>query len=162
MIYTGTYVHPDLISHIASWISSDFAIYISKIINEWRTLNNKNEYNYWSKMGDCVINNPNTNEPEEQPYRDKIALEENGEIEVKIESGYIDVLTDTKIIEVKKVENWKSALGQVLSYGLDIENLEKIREKWIYLFGEIRESEEEKKNMIERHCNRLGVKVRFL
>ncbi|QRM15719.1 n1r/p28-like protein [Penguinpox virus 2] len=30
---SGSYVHPDLIPHIASWISSSFAVKVSKIIN---------------------------------------------------------------------------------------------------------------------------------
>ena len=32
-------------------------------------------------------------------FRDKIALEENGSIEIKTPVGFIDVLTDTKIIK---------------------------------------------------------------
>jgi len=31
----GTYVHPDLIPHIASWASPEFAIKVSKIVNEY-------------------------------------------------------------------------------------------------------------------------------
>ena len=31
----GTYVHPDLIPHIASWASPKFAIKVSKIVNEY-------------------------------------------------------------------------------------------------------------------------------
>jgi KilA-N domain/Protein of unknown function (DUF3627) len=30
----GTYVHPDLVPHIASWISAEFAIKVSRIVNE--------------------------------------------------------------------------------------------------------------------------------
>ena len=32
-VISGTYCHPDLIPHIACWISHDFAILISKVIN---------------------------------------------------------------------------------------------------------------------------------
>lgn len=31
----GTYVHPDLITHIASWVSAKFAIKVSKIVNSY-------------------------------------------------------------------------------------------------------------------------------
>ena len=34
-IITGTYVHPDLIPHIASWVSPKFAIKVSKIVNDF-------------------------------------------------------------------------------------------------------------------------------
>jgi hypothetical protein len=159
MIIRGTYIHPDLVPHIAYWISPKFAVYISKIINEWKSLSQKNEIEYWTTMGDCVNNYSFDNYKEEHSYRDKIAEEENGEKEVKVESGYIDVLTDTKIIEVKQVDNWKSATGQVLNYSIDLENLGKIREKWIYLFGSV---EEDKKRIINFHCVKLGIKVEFL
>lgn len=34
-IIRGTYVHPDLIPHIASWASPAFAVKVSKIVNEY-------------------------------------------------------------------------------------------------------------------------------
>lgn len=34
-IITGTYAHPDLIPHIASWVSPKFAIKVSKIVNDF-------------------------------------------------------------------------------------------------------------------------------
>lgn len=34
-VITGTYVHPDLIPHIASWVSPKFAIKVSKIVNDF-------------------------------------------------------------------------------------------------------------------------------
>ena len=39
-----------------------------------------------------------------------------GKIEVETESGFIDLLTDTEIIEIKKGKNWKQAIGQILIY----------------------------------------------
>ncbi len=53
----------------------------------------------------------------ESHYRDNLALAENGKREVPVPSGYIDVLTDTELIEVKCYKGWKEAIGQVLSYG---------------------------------------------
>jgi hypothetical protein len=32
---TGTYAHPDLVPHIASWVSPSFAIKVSRIVNEY-------------------------------------------------------------------------------------------------------------------------------
>ncbi len=31
----GTHVHPELIPHIASWVSPDFAVMVSKIVNTY-------------------------------------------------------------------------------------------------------------------------------
>jgi hypothetical protein len=56
------------------------------------------------------------NDNSEKIVRDRIANEENGETEVKCGSGYIDVVTNEEIIEVKKAENWKYAIGQILAY----------------------------------------------
>lgn len=44
-ITRGTYVHPDLIPHIASWCSPKFAIAISKIVNEYFTIMAMKELN---------------------------------------------------------------------------------------------------------------------
>ena len=43
-------------------------------------------------------------------FRDQVACDENGIIEVETLAGFIDVLTDTKIIEVKTFCNWKHAI----------------------------------------------------
>lgn len=40
--------------------------------------------------------------------------------EVIIESGIVDVLAPNKVIEVKKAENWKHALGQSLAYAAEL------------------------------------------
>jgi len=51
---------------------------------------------------------------------------------IKTPVGYIDVLTDTKIIEVKQINLWKHALGQVKCYGYYYPD----KQKWIYLFNQ--------------------------
>jgi hypothetical protein len=40
-----------------------------------------------------------------------------GSIEVPTPIGRIDILTDTEIIEIKTFRHWKSAIGQIISYG---------------------------------------------
>ena len=61
----------------------------------------------------------------------QLAKELGGQMEVETPVGYIDILTPTKIIEVKEISKWKHALGQILSYATYYPN----REKCIYLFG---------------------------
>lgn len=48
--------------------------------------------------------------------RDALALVVGGEIEVETPAGFIDVLSDTVVIEVKYFKKWKHGLGQVLAY----------------------------------------------
>ena len=40
---SGTYCHPDLIPHIACWVSADFAMKVSKVVNGYITLEYKNK-----------------------------------------------------------------------------------------------------------------------
>jgi DNA-binding MarR family transcriptional regulator len=54
-----------------------------------------------------------------------------GKTEVKTPVGRIDLLTDTEIIEVKNIGEWKGALGQLLIYSLHYPN----HKKRIHLFG---------------------------
>jgi hypothetical protein len=61
----------------------------------------------------------------------KIKNKIGGMAEVVTPSGKIDLLTDTEVIEVKKFDEWKSALGQVLAYSAFFPS----HTKHIHLFG---------------------------
>lgn len=52
----------------------------------------------------------------EKIIRDRLMSVIGGQPEVSTPVGRIDLLTDTEIIEVKHVADWKSAMGQVLAY----------------------------------------------
>ncbi len=57
----------------------------------------------------------------EYVYRDYLADNmPDSSIEVTIESGIVDILTPDKVIEVKKADNWKHALGQTLAYSAEL------------------------------------------
>lgn len=47
---------------------------------------------------------------------DAVAVLVGGEREVETPAGFIDVLSDTAVIEVKHYRQWKHGLGQVLAY----------------------------------------------
>lgn len=81
-----------------------------------------------------------------------LSQEMDGVTEVKTPIGYIDIMTDTQIIEVKRVRKWKWALGQILVYGLYHPD----HEKRIHLFGRCKES---KLQTIKDHCEKFGVVV---
>ena len=69
--------------------------------------------------------------PEYQVVK-RLQTELGGQIEVVTAVGRIDLLTETEIIEVKQVSDWKSALGQILTYaGFFPEHT-----KRIHLFGD--------------------------
>lgn len=96
---------------------------------------------------------PFINEPakhSEAWYRDHLVQELEGEKEVQTPVGRIDILTKTELIELKNVKNWKSAIGQVKSYGKFYPK-HRLR---IHLFGEMTES---KLNNIQETCNSEGI-----
>ena len=152
---TGTYVHPDLILVIACWISPIVFLKINNIINEWRKMSPDNQIRFRKDIGDGIKEGVGMFESSqtESVVRDKIALDENGIVEVKTEVGFIDVLTDTKIIEVKKFHNWKHALGQIECYGYFYPN----RQKWIYLFDTT-----EYTDLIDEICKSKDVFVKYI
>ena len=67
-------------------------------------------------------------------------------------AGTIDLLTASQIIEVKDVNDWKSALGQILVYGQYYPS----HQKRIHLFGE---SQEQYLLMVRKHCSDFNVVV---
>lgn len=89
----------------------------------------------------------------------RIAQDDGGTVEVITPVGRIDVLTATKIIEVKRVDMWKHALGQVLAYSLHVED----RECWIHLFGskDLMDRYEVMKTHIGAACSKFNVRVKF-
>jgi hypothetical protein len=69
--------------------------------------------------------------PEYQVVK-RLQTELGGQTEVVTAIGRIDLLTETEIIEVKQVSDWKAALGQILTYsGFFPEHT-----KRIHLFGD--------------------------
>lgn len=67
----------------------------------------------------------------EKYIQKRLKVELGGQIEVCCDSGYIDLLIDTEIIEIKHGMNWKHAVGQLLMYSLDYPT----HKKRIHLFG---------------------------
>lgn len=96
---------------------------------------------------------PQPTEPinyEEDKVQARLSAELQGQREVMTPAGYIDVLTETEVIEVKSAHNWKHAIGQVIVYGSYFPT----RQKRIHLFGDV-----DNLSLIEQHCTPLNIKV---
>ena len=52
----------------------------------------------------------------ERDINKRLAAELNGKSEVSIPGGRIDVLTETKLIEIKYFKNWLQAINQIMRY----------------------------------------------
>ena len=124
---TGTYVHPLLITHIAYWCGPRFAIKISVWIEEWKKYSEENELRYWKAIGDIK---PSKKADIEKQIQHKLHKKLGGKIEVCTTHGRIDLLTRDAIIEIKKYDDWKHAIGQLHVYSIGYPN----KQKMIYLF----------------------------
>ena len=74
-----------------------------------------------------------------------------GRIEVHTPVGFIDLLLPKAIIEIKRLENWKHALGQVLAYSAYYPNHAKV----IHLYSQCRSAPDLKEPT--RICQQFGV-----
>jgi hypothetical protein len=96
---------------------------------------------------------PKVKEKEESYYRDKLARKLRGETEIKTpDGGRIDIITSSEIIEVKQIKSWRSALGQIISYGYSYPR----HQKRIHLFGDKYSIDF---RTVENICRAQGVKV---
>ena len=89
----------------------------------------------------------------ESYFRDNLAKKVDGETEVKVVGGIVDVLSDEEIIEVKRIRDWKHAIGQVVVYGSYLSH-----KKRIHLIDDFSNTN---KWTIEDVCNRLDIKVTY-
>lgn len=77
-----------------------------------------------------------------------------GQTEIVTAVGRIDLLTETEIIEVKQVSDWKAALGQMLTYSAFFPE----HTKRIHLFGDCTS---ERKELISSTVLSFGVTATF-
>lgn len=87
----------------------------------------------------------------EKKIQNKLYKELGGEIEVKTENGYIDLLTNSEIIEIKDGKLWKNAIGQILVYSQSYPK----HNKRIHLFGI------ENNENINKICKDYNIKVTY-
>lgn len=146
--HQGTWIHRRLATNLGQWCSVSFSVHITKWIEEWcQTKKNENKYLFEIYN----LKNDNLENRKEYQIQQRLHEELGGCIEVETEVGYIDLLTDYEIIEIKDGKLWKHALGQILMYSVDYPN----HKKRIHLF------DIEKNKMIEDRCNIYNIKVSY-
>ncbi|CAM9277491.1 unnamed protein product, partial [Ectocarpus sp. 12 AP-2014] len=90
--------------------------------------------------------------------RDKLCGGVGGQKEVQVPSGFIDVLSDTQVIEVKYYRQWKGGLGQVLAYHAYYPHLA----KRLHLFAQVGDKDMEKHlDMAKSICDTHAVNLTF-
>lgn len=88
-------------------------------------------------------------------YQLKLYRLHRGEMEVKTPVGNIDLLTTDKLFEVKSYESWKSAVGQLVSYGMFYPDHKKV----MALFNKKNKSDDKEIKMV---CNSLNIELIYL
>jgi hypothetical protein len=146
----GTWLHDKLALYFCIWCSKSFFIQITDWIDEWRSLNEKNQNKYYLELYNLQPDD-NLIYQKEKEIKLKLQKELGGEIEKETESGFIDLLTDTQIIEIKNGINWKYAVGQILMYSIDFPN----HQKRIHLFDMDRDIK------IEQKCGLYSIVVTY-
>lgn len=89
----------------------------------------------------------------EHRIRDRMAKILGARVEVECEFGKVDVLTDSHVIEIKKVCAYKSAIGQVMAYKQCFPG----RSMRVHLFG--KESEMRLFKKANKACKALNIEV---
>lgn len=87
-------------------------------------------------------------------YQNLLHKELGGKKEVNTPAGRIDLLTDTELIEIKKYEKWKSAIGQLLSYS----HFYPAHKKILALFG----NSDKNNKSLTTICEELDIIIRYL
>lgn len=144
-----TWVHPHVATNIAQWISVNFAVKVSIWIDEWKQTNVSNTEKYETELVSIVAN---SNNQDERKIQQRLQSELHGDIEVKTKFGYIDLLTDTELIEIKLYDKWKHGVGQLCVYSKFYPN-HKCR---LHLFGY-----DDIDTSIDKMCEELNILVTY-
>jgi hypothetical protein len=106
----------------------------------------------WSHCADWIVLTPHKT-GKELIIQQRLHKELGGTMEAKTPIGPVDLLTKTEIIEIKKIADWKEALGQVVAKALGFPN----HQKRIHLFG----TSSTILKKVTTHCQPLDVLVTF-
>lgn len=99
-----------------------------------------------------TLKRPNVNI--EFQIRARLQSELGGQVEVVTAVGRIDLLTESEVIEIKSIDDWKEALGKILAYAAFFPN----HNKRIHLFGK---PDLTKLALAQDTCSEFGVAVTF-
>jgi hypothetical protein len=105
----------------------------------------------WSQCADEI--QLQTRQGTEFDIQRRLHAELGGRMEVYTPAGRIDLVTDTEVIEIKRIAAWKDAFGEVLAKGITFPK----HHKRIHLFG----PSDKRLDMIKTYCETLNVNVSF-
>ncbi len=107
----GTWIHPRIATNLAWWISSEFSVEACRWVDEWCSASDKNKEEYIKEINSLKPSRTNQRESE---LRDKYCKLLSADAEVRTGAGYIDLLTDNQLIEIKTAAKWMHGIGQLI------------------------------------------------
>jgi hypothetical protein len=103
-----------------------------------------------------VIRIPVSPDAHESDWSEALAIVLNGRTEVATKHGRVDVLTDHFAIEVDRLDKWHESIGQASHYA------ETTKKRAAIAIILLPDDCEDKIELIESTCNRLGIKLLIL
>jgi hypothetical protein len=100
-----------------------------------------------------------SNRCREAIVRDRLAARISGSrVEVRCETGFVDIVTPDQIIEVKRARSYKAAIGQIIVYGLSFPT----KTRRIHIFTDDKDPKEAAMwTKIESVCKTLDIAATF-
>jgi L-alanine-DL-glutamate epimerase-like enolase superfamily enzyme len=86
--------------------------------------------------------------------KNEMAIKLKGTTDVQLKTGRGDIVTETHIYEVKYINHWKQAIGQVLVYSVEMN-----KKPALILFGT--RPDDDKLTLIEQICKALNVETLY-
>jgi hypothetical protein len=147
----GTWVNRKIAIHLAMWCSDYFVYQVSNWIDEWISFDKSNHTIFLDEIYNLKPNDDVAINRKETEIQLKLQQLLGGDIEVETDVGFIDLLTNNEVIEIKTATAWKHAVGQVLMYSLNYPSYK----KRIHLF----DIENVDIEMIKRKCELYDIEV---
>lgn len=148
----GSWIHPVLLTPLILWINADFLVPVIIWVDEWKKYSIANENRFSNQVKQ--IKPDSLKDDTEAKIQKLLHKKLGGEIEVGVEAGFIDLLTETKLIEIKYGPNWKNGIGQLIAYGSFYPKHDKV----LYLFDHY----DDNKKMIIDICSDSNISVKFI
>lgn len=147
----GIWIHPRVLIHLIMWVDESFLVHVTKWVEEWKNSSGENRDEFVDKVQKIE---PSELDSKEAQIQQRLHEKLGGVTEVETDLGFIDLLTDNKLIEIKYGPKWKSAIGQLVAYGTYYPKHSKI----LYLFDYYGNH----KNEIMNICSNIGISVKFV
>lgn len=158
---TGTWIHPKLVLPLAHWLSPEFYLWCNDKFTELLSAEKERLLSAAEETIKKLMAHP---ELEKVVQR---VMEESTDGKygtyLKLNNGIPDLVTDRYIMEIKRAENHKAALGQLVAYRAEMirKGLWDNRYALLYLFDPNNWLDETKKEMIRDNCVSVDVEVNW-